>query len=152
MRNAIDELLEAVNGKAVEPMWQTAEKPPTLDFKVGGEMYAILDSRMWLAPGPLDSLHFDRVGILQHWPEPIANSPSVKKSKPTGPRPVKRERVAADMQAAIAEGKITREKLKDEKEEVLASQYKVNRETARNARAKVLSEIAKSETPTKPDN
>jgi hypothetical protein len=55
-----------------------------------------------------------------------------------GPRTGKTEEVVAKMQAAIDAGGMTREELAAMKEEVMAVEYDVSRDTARTARKRVL--------------
>jgi hypothetical protein len=148
VKRAIDELLEATESSVIQPIWNNEPGVP-LDGKAARQMYAILDSKMWLTPGPLDELYFSRVAILQHWPESagIANKDCARKR---GPAPAKRDKVIAAMKRDIDSGEI--DHLETAKQEWLAERYGVSRETARKARDQLLSEKAKSETTTNSDN
>jgi hypothetical protein len=68
-----------------------------------------------------------------------------------GPAPAKRDRVAEAMKDAIAKGQITRTELAGMKEEAMAQTFSASRETVRNARDVVLSEL-RNETPTNTDS
>jgi hypothetical protein len=68
----------------------------------------------------------------------IATTPNRKAAKKKKDAPV-RDRVAAQMREEIANGILSREKLKKMKQEAMAAQYMANRQTCRQARAIVLS-------------
>jgi len=56
------------------------------------------------------------------------------------------------MKGDVDSGKISLDELQSDKEEALASRYSASRETVRKARKEVLSDNAKSKTPTNSDN
>jgi hypothetical protein len=154
INKAIDELLEAAKS-AIKPIWLNNEPAIPLDADAARQMYNILDSKMWLTRGPLDALYFNRVAILQHWPKSTRTALTGEDhaGKKRGPPSLKRDKVVADMKSDIASGKTSLEQLKHEKEEFLAKQYGgVSRETVRNARDQVVSEIEKSGITTNSDN
>ena len=68
--------------------------------------------------------------------------PAVAGVRRRGPRPIKLEQTKEKMRRDIQESRITSATLNDMLEKTLASTYGVSRETARNARKEVLSEIA----------
>lgn len=69
-----------------------------------------------------------------------AHEPSTGVTNSRGPRPNKRAGVIAKMRRDIEEDRVSRENLKGMKEEAMASNYGVSRDTARKARLVVLDE------------
>lgn len=87
----------------------------------------------------------ERAPKHQHAPadtaaEPDSHSPE-RQSRKRGPRPCKRTATAAAMRRQIDERTMTPEELADRKETAMAAEYCVSRDTARNARKLVLSEL-----------
>jgi hypothetical protein len=70
------------------------------------------------------------------------HSDSQRVKRTPGPSPAVRNRVIRDMQAALKNGRITREALAAEKQEVLVRTYRCGRGTARQAREIVLASVA----------
>jgi len=150
INKAIGELLEAAES-AIQPIWLNNEPAVPLNANAARQMYNILDSKMWLTPQPLDALYFDRVAILQHWPKSTRTT-SRSLARKRGPAPVQRDKVITAMKGDVDSGKISLDELQSDKEEALASRYSASRETVRKARKEVLSDNAKSKTPTNSDN
>jgi hypothetical protein len=84
-----------------------------------------------------------------HKPANPGQSPILPRAR--GPRPKKLMSVTARMQDEINSGNLSPCELGAMKEEALAAQYRVSRDTARKARKNVLS-TAGAKTPTNPDN
>jgi hypothetical protein len=89
---------------------------------------------------PLFWGHFDRSVGNKSTPGPAIATPGPPARK-QGRRPKKRERTQRAMLAAIEAGQITLAVLATSKEEDLAGQYGVSRQTVREARAVVLSQF-----------
>ena len=85
--------------------------------------------------GQIDSISSDPG--LAGGPEAAGTTPA----KPRGPRPAKLDATKAAMLEDTRGGKLTEFELRDMREKVLASRYRVSRDTARKARRAVLSEF-----------
>lgn len=127
-----------------------------------------LDNAVWFDPAQTvpptpfraESITVQKAAIDSIWPEQPASGstaplppakmqdsktrPEVNTAqparKPRGPSPVKRKQVVQAMMAKIKSGSTTVDQLRGEKEEALAAQYHVSRDTARKARAEVLTQ------------
>jgi hypothetical protein len=93
--------------------------------------------------GRIENVGVDAVGVLKEFPATRQSS----YLKP-GPQPKKRELTKLRMMEDIRSSRLTLSDLKALKEEFMRAQYGVSRQTAREARDEVLSEL---ETPTNTD-
>ena len=127
-----------------------------------------LDDAVWFNPAQTvpptrfraESITVQKTAIDSIWPEQRASGsaaplppakmqdskarPEVNTAqparKPRGPRPEKRKQVVQKMMDKIKSGSTTVDQLRGEKEEALAVQYGVSRDTVRKARAEVLTQ------------
>lgn len=97
-----------------------------------------------------DDLKFERNSVLLEWRarHKIVPDRASNVATPRGPRPATRERVKNEMLGRLRNGTITPQQLTICKQEALASEYNVSRETSVKARATALSEFCADETPT----
>jgi hypothetical protein len=90
--------------------------------------------------GTTPPIKLPAAALEQRWPKQESR-PEDKPRPRRGPRPKKRDEVKELMRSALACRRVTKQALTEEKEEVLASEYGVSRDTARRARREVLAEF-----------